>query len=438
MSRSLDSTRAPYAVLAATFVALLLVCLSGFTQAASPASVAPDIPLAPEIASGNFLVNLSEASGEEAAPIPGRVWQKSIPDCDRVIGSSYCHNDPVNKYDVLGLYTQRNRKTGALEIVSFLNGIYGANSGLVQHKGIDYDPLSFVAGVQAGTINATISASDLDAIRRHGLILEGDRNDELSEERKKAETAARWASIRRNHNPLAKTGLVLGTAGAGAVVDNPMELDRMSSIFTATTTDVVFADKGLSKIWKGGKIVLAAKSAGSLRKGRAIVGLSDEINALTLLPAVGYGLEAASFRLGTQELALLDDLAPISGVRSGVGTTLRGQLDEIRRIAPDAQIGYRGSLARGTKGAHKGNAPFDAGDFDVDAFIVSDTLAGQFQKSAWFRSGDAVSGLSDVQKALKASLSKQFPGMRDEFTFRIFTEAEFLKKVATDAHTLIK
>ena len=106
MSRSLDSTRAPYAVLAATFVALLLVCLSGFTQAASPASVAPDIPLAPEIASGNFLVNLSEASGEEAAPIPGRVWQKSIPDCDRVIGSSYCHNDPINKYDVLGLYDE--------------------------------------------------------------------------------------------------------------------------------------------------------------------------------------------------------------------------------------------------------------------------------------------------------------------------------------------
>jgi hypothetical protein len=49
---------------------------------------------------------------------------------------------------------------------------------------------------------------------------------------------------------------------------------------------------------------------------------------------------------------------------------------------PDSRAGYRGSLARGKKGAHKGGGPFDPNDFDVDAFIVDDKLAATVPKNA--------------------------------------------------------
>ena len=48
-------------------------------------------------------------------------------------------------------------------------------------------------------------------------------------------------------------------------------------------------------------------------------------------------------------------------------------------LDPDEVVGYRGSLARGFKGPHKGNAPFDPADFDVDAFIVSDKLSSEME-----------------------------------------------------------
>jgi RHS repeat-associated protein len=127
----------------------------------------------------------------------------------------------------------------------------------------------------------------------------------------------------------------------------------------------------------------------------------------------------------------------IDRVRKGVASILHDELEIIRGLDSDARIGYRGSLARGKKGAHKGNALFDVNDFDVDAFIVSDKLASQFPRNAWFRSGAGVAGLSDVQKRVLQRLRKQFPGMRDEFTLRIYTKDEFLTKVAGDAYTLI-
>lgn len=49
-------------------------------------------------------------------------------------------------------------------------------------------------------------------------------------------------------------------------------------------------------------------------------------------------------------------------------------LQAIRALDPDAVVGFKGSLARGFKGPHKKSVPFDSSDFDVDAFIVSDTL----------------------------------------------------------------
>ncbi|MBM7111694.1 hypothetical protein [Brevibacillus laterosporus] len=39
------------------------------------------------------------------------------------------------------------------------------------------------------------------------------------------------------------------------------------------------------------------------------------------------------------------------------------------------------------KSPHKGNAPFDPTDFDIDAFIVSDKLASRFPTKTKWRSG---------------------------------------------------
>ena len=81
--------------------------------------------------------------------------------------------------------------------------------------------------------------------------------------------------------------------------------------------------------------------------------------------------------------------------RESIISKLRENVDlsTVHRLDPDAQIGIRGSLATGRKGPHKGNAPFDPNNFDVDAFIVFDKLAGQFSNKEWFRDGAKV-GLS--------------------------------------------
>ena len=57
-------------------------------------------------------------------------------------------------------------------------------------------------------------------------------------------------------------------------------------------------------------------------------------------------------------------------------------LAPLARQFSDARVGFRGSLARGTKGRHKKGAPFDPSDFDVDALVVSDDLAALVPKNA--------------------------------------------------------
>ena len=125
-------------------------------------------------------------------------------------------------------------------------------------------------------------------------------------------------------------------------------------------------------------------------------------------------------------------------IQKGVANTISPYLSDIRRLAPDAQVGFRGSLARGTKGPHKGNAPFDPSNFDIDAFIVSDELAARFPSREWFRSGNKIPELANIQQKIGTSLRSQFSGLRNEpFTFRIFTTDEFLRKVKPDERFFI-
>jgi hypothetical protein len=90
-------------------------------------------------------------------------------------------------------------------------------------------------------------------------------------------------------------------------------------------------------------------------------------------------------------------------------------------------VGFRGSLARGTKGPHKGFAAFDPNDFDVDAFIASDRLAGQIPKVRGFRSGGRFDEFARIQRSIDAALrdEPEFGGLRSgRFTFRVFSTAE--------------
>lgn len=117
---------------------------------------------------------------------------------------------------------------------------------------------------------------------------------------------------------------------------------------------------------------------------------------------------------------------------------MRLYLDTIKSIAPDAQIGFTGSLDCGTKGPHKDNLPFDPASFDVDAFIVSDELAAQFPSNKWFRSGNDIPHLKPVQDQIGSVLRQDNPGLREEaFTFRIFTCDEFTRKVGPDEQFFI-
>jgi hypothetical protein len=53
---------------------------------------------------------------------------------------------------------------------------------------------------------------------------------------------------------------------------------------------------------------------------------------------------------------------------------LEAHAASIQLLDPDAQLKYRGSLAKGRKGVSKGFAEFDPMDFDVDFFVQSDKL----------------------------------------------------------------
>ena len=107
---------------------------------------------------------------------------------------------------------------------------------------------------------------------------------------------------------------------------------------------------------------------------------------------------------------------------------------QILSMFPDAKIGVRASLGRGFKGPHKKNAPFDPDDFDVDAFIVSDDLAKLIPANGnRFRSAREIDSLQPIQDRIDRLLRSELDGLRSEpFTFRVFTQEEFARKVGID------
>jgi filamentous hemagglutinin len=101
---------------------------------------------------------------------------------------------------------------------------------------------------------------------------------------------------------------------------------------------------------------------------------------------------------------------------------------------PGAKVGFRGSLARGTKGRHKRGDPFDPSNYDVDAFVVSDDLAALVPKNA-----DGFRNLARLteHRGLVGRVAEQIkaiPGVRqgDTFKVRVYSEAEFRSIVGLD------
>jgi RHS repeat-associated protein len=124
-----------------------------------------------------------------------------------------------------------------------------------------------------------------------------------------------------------------------------------------------------------------------------------------------------------------------------VDAILRPQIDKLKQIYPNAKFGYRGSLATGKK--YSTGSKFNPNDWDVDAFIVSDELAAMFSKAETrFRDGRKISAeVKNISTDLQTSL-KNISGYRierqnkKEFTFRIYTEAEFDKIVKPNGYKL--
>ncbi|MFS8213051.1 contractile injection system protein, VgrG/Pvc8 family [Paenibacillus polymyxa] len=124
-------------------------------------------------------------------------------------------------------------------------------------------------------------------------------------------------------------------------------------------------------------------------------------------------------------------------IMNTVQETLSPAAKKIKELDPDAKVGYRGSLATGQKGPHKGNAPFDPTDFDIDAFIVSDKLASKFRIDDTWRSGAKIKEVEQLQRQADKILKESLDGLRrvdkkgrpDKLTFRIFTQEEYNQKI---------
>ncbi|PCD82360.1 hypothetical protein CNQ87_17385 [Lysinibacillus fusiformis] len=131
-------------------------------------------------------------------------------------------------------------------------------------------------------------------------------------------------------------------------------------------------------------------------------------------------------------------------IMNTVQNTMSPAAKKIKEIDPDAKVGYRGSLATGQKGEHKGFAPFDPTDFDIDAFIVSNKLASRFPSKTYWRSGVDIAEVNQIQSQIDRALKESLPGMRkvdkrgrpDNFNFRIYTQEEYNKKIREGSHII--
>ena len=120
-------------------------------------------------------------------------------------------------------------------------------------------------------------------------------------------------------------------------------------------------------------------------------------------------------------------------ILQAVEETLRAHVPDIKKIDPDAAIGFRGGLASDMKGPHKKFAPFDPKDFDVDALIISDKLAREIKPVGDWRRGTHHRDIRRIQFSIEKSLRSNpiMVGLReDRFTFRVYSRKELADLIA--------
>jgi hypothetical protein len=113
-----------------------------------------------------------------------------------------------------------------------------------------------------------------------------------------------------------------------------------------------------------------------------------------------------------------------------VKSLLARYVDAIRKMYPDALVGFRGSLATGI--SKSTNEPPDLQTTDCDGFIVSDELAKRFDPKEGMRFTNRLDdpALDGMSRRIDAALRRLIPRMRGRFNFRVWTTAEYERIVA--------
>jgi len=250
------------------------------------------------------------------------------------------------------------------------------------------------------------------------------------------------------------TEFVSGSVTGGTAALNVGRVGAATARTAVRTSAVVF-QRSVQVVQKTVPVVTREIRSGMKSLGRGVIqGNGGRLNPLN------YKVEGLGSNLGnlkyagprggrswnfvdevTEDLIILESweairaarLAPKGGTResiiNGLADVVEPQLDAIRKIDPNARVGFRGSLASGIKRAKNGNParPFDPSDFDVDMFIVSDML----RKGRGFQVGPKpVRNIAkDIDKRLR-----QLPGFeglrggKDKLQFRIWGSEELQKK----------
>ena len=188
-----------------------------------------------------------------------------------------------------------------------------------------------------------------------------------------------------------------------------------------TLKEIKYIDEGGEILGSTGKIKILEQNGSKVESVLQIVRKDGQIGFKKITNVV-KGL----VRSWDEAVKAVDDL-------------IKPQISKLKKIYPDAKMGYRGSLATGKKYSTSG--PFEPTDWDVDAFIVSDELAAKIGNSKAFRDGRLVTEVETVAKDLEKSFVK-ISGYRTEigkpFTFRVWTKAEFEKIVKPNGYKLFE
>jgi filamentous hemagglutinin len=179
-------------------------------------------------------------------------------------------------------------------------------------------------------------------------------------------------------------------------------------------------------------------------------GVAAGATALGASPGVANGIATATeiaTGVGLGVAAVTSEVKAVQGAGNvvvsswneavtAVDNLIQPKTSQLNNLLPDAKIGYRGSLSTGTK--YSTGGPFDPTDWDVDAFIVSDNLASQIGGSG-FRNGRDISSIEQISNELE-TLFKNISGYRTapgkEFTFRVWTQAEYDQIIKNTIHKI--